>query len=279
MDSPLLKLLGRLRCPFCRGAFSSGGAVLTCAAGHTFDIAREGYVNLTSAPASRLASDTKPMVDARRRILDSGLYDRIAHRLEPAARSVASDRARDLVDLGCGPGYYLGQMISDLGDVRAVGVDLSKDAIRAAARSVPSAAFVVGDVGTEIPVADDAFDLGISVFAPRAVTEWKRLLRPGGTMIVVMAGPRHLTQLIDRYDLLKVGADKHERLLDQLRHERFTIDDVARITYDEGATAEQVLDLILMGPNYWHVARDETLETEAMDLAVDVVLTVATLRT
>lgn len=192
-------LAAGLRCPVCGEALAQAGQALRCARGHSFDLAREGYVNLLPIRKRHAAEpgDGKAMVAARRAFLQAGHYDVFRQALAGFCKTEAAGAGRPLriVDAGCGEGSYdqtIFRALSDEGTPpELIGFDLSKPAVRLAARLVPGAAFAVGG-SFFAPVADGWADVLVNVFSPFAAAEFARMLRPGGLLIYAVPTPRHL---------------------------------------------------------------------------------------
>ena len=177
-----------LRCPVCGGALGIWGRTLRCAKNHSFDMAKEGYVNLLPIQKRHAADpgDGKAMVAARRAFLQSGAYDPFRNALgDLCAR--AGYAAPHIVDAGCGEGSYDRTVLDTLTaagqEAQLIGFDLSKPAVRLAAKLVPQAAFAVGGSFCA-PVADGWADILLNVFSPFAAAEFSRMLRPGGLLLV-----------------------------------------------------------------------------------------------
>ena len=237
-----------LICPHCGESLRRESRTFGCANGHSFDIAREGYVNLASQRAAKKAADTKEMVDARLRFLARGLYDPLIDRL----KELSGDVPGPIVDVGCGPAFYLERLA---GTRAATGIDLSKAALKRAARALPEATFAVADIEEGIPVATAAAGVVLSVFAPRPTDELSRILHPEGRLIVVAAGPDHVHELRDGLGLLTVPTDKETSLKEKLAP-RFEIESLDHLTFPLDLDAEAATDLVAMGPNAWHRTED-----------------------
>lgn len=185
-----------LRCPVCRGALGIWGRTLRCAKNHSFDMAKEGYVNLLPIQKRHAADpgDGKAMVAARRAFLQSGAYDPFRKALGELCAQ-AGYAAPHIVDAGCGEGSYDQTVLETLTaagcEAQLIGFDLSKPAVRLAAKLVPGAAFAVGGSFCA-PVADGWADILLNVFSPFAEKEFSRMLRPGGLLIYAVPTPRHL---------------------------------------------------------------------------------------
>lgn len=185
-----------LRCPVCGGVLAVFGRTMRCAHNHSFDLAREGYVNLLPIRKKHAADpgDGKEMVAARRSFLQAGYYDCFRRALAELCVSLAPPGAH-IVDAGCGEGSYDQTVLDALAragnEARLIGFDLAKPAVRLAAKLVPQALFAVGGSFCA-PVADGWADLLLNVFSPFAAAEFARMLRPGGLLIYAVPTPRHL---------------------------------------------------------------------------------------
>ncbi len=223
-----------------------------CPSGHSFDVAKQGYLNLLAGPPPRNA-DTADMIAARDRFLGSGAYAPIA---QAAARAVVSRSAAGgvVTDAGAGTGYYLSACLDALPDGRGVALDVSVPAARRAARAHPRGAAIVADTWAGMPLATRAADAVLCVFAPRNFAEFARVLRPGGVLVVVTPEPDHLASLRAGYGLLDLEPDKAERLHAQARAAGFEAVVAEALDFTFEATAQQVADLIAMGPNAFHGA-------------------------
>lgn len=189
-------------CPHCRQVLQQtpGGKTLVCENGHSFDRAREGYVNLLPAnrKRSREPGDDPRMIDARRRVHESGAYQRLADALVEQLTSLLVGGA--ILDLGCGEGYYSAAMASALPGARVCGIDISRAAVRLAARRHSVVSFAVASA-YQIPLPDASLDAVVRIFAPSDDAEVIRVLRPGQYYLEISPAPGHLWQLRERlYD-------------------------------------------------------------------------------
>lgn len=191
----LAELLPFLRCPVChdRLAGPAAGSALRCPRGHSFDLARQGYVHL-AVPSGRPRHPGDPtgMVAARATFLASGHYDFI-----PAAlsRAAAAYRPGLIVDTGGGTGYHLARVLDALPGAVGLTVDASRPAVRRAARAHPRAGAVLADTWRGLPLRDAAATVLLNVFAPRNGPELRRILHPDGVLLVVTPTPAHLAEL------------------------------------------------------------------------------------
>ena len=182
-----------VRCPVCGAALAAARPAWRCPAGHSFDVARQGYVNLlpVQQKLSRQPGDSPAQVRARRAFLAEGHYAPLAARVAALA---AAEPAGDVLDAGCGEGYYLSAVGAALPAARRWGVDISREAVRLAAGRDKGAQFLVA-TAAHLPFAGGGFDVVLSLFAVTAAEEFRRVLRPGGRFLQVTAGPDHLLAL------------------------------------------------------------------------------------
>jgi 23S rRNA (guanine745-N1)-methyltransferase len=234
-----------LRCPVCAGGLEQGEGVLRCAAGHSFDIARQGYVNLVPG-----AGDTAAMVEARADFLAAGHYRPIADALAEESQAVGAAGA--VLDLGAGTGYHLARVLNALPDRLGLAIDPSSAALRRAARSHPRAAAVGADAWKPLPLRDGAGALVLSVFAPRNAPEMARVLAPGGSLLAITPTTRHLYELIGPLGLLTVPEDKADRLDAQL-DSGFRLTDRRTVEHAMFLSREEAAQIVRMGPSAWHV--------------------------
>ena len=180
------------RCPHCLQSLTEQAAEFDCRAGHHFDRAKEGYVNLLPGGRlkSRPAGDDESMVRARRRVFDAGLYDPV---MSAVAELVARSPVTNIVDAGCGEGSYLAASTT-LSGATGWGIDISKPAVRLASRRHRDHRYAIAS-SYALPFDDNSFEALINVFSPRDFAEMLRVLAPGGSAVVATPGPRHLTQL------------------------------------------------------------------------------------
>ena len=190
-----------LRCPLCAQPLDRQDTRYLCPRGHSFDRAAAGYVHLL--PANRKHSknpgDDKEMVAARSAFLDKGHYAPLLEALSQAVTESVSHLPHPvLLDSGCGEGYYTQGLFRALEEAghqpRAAGVDLSKFALRRAAKRLPQGEFAVASV-YHLPLADESVDALVNVFSPLAPTEFSRVLRPGGLFCYVVPSARHLWEM------------------------------------------------------------------------------------
>lgn len=246
-------------CPACQQALEHNSDNWRCANGHSYDIGKEGYVNLLLAnqKRSKEPGDNKAMVNARRAFLELGYYQPLADKLIEIAKEQLEKHSGDisLFDAGCGEGYYLNQLNKGLGRTRNIapyGSDISKIAVQKAAKKYPHCQFSVAS-SFHIPLPEESQDAVLQVFAPSSSDEVHRILKIGGFWLQVNPAAGHLKQLKQAiYD----SPEEHKLLSEvpagfSLQHEQ-TLSFGMALT-DEGSR----LNLLMMTPYYWTATKDK----------------------
>ncbi|GAA1982512.1 putative RNA methyltransferase [Kitasatospora viridis] len=248
-----------LTCPHCALglALEATGRTLRCPAGHAFDVARQGYVSLLPAGGNPGTGDTADMVAARADFLAAGHYAPIADALAGAA--AAEPGARLVADLGAGTGHYLAGVLDALPEAAGAALDLSKFALRRAAKAHPRAGAVVCDAWRPLPLADGCADLVLNVFAPRNGPEIQRVLRPGGRLLVVSPTTRHLRELVGTLGLLAVDEEKDRRIEEKLGP-WLTAEGRQEVEFELRLGHRDAAAVVGMGPNAWHTDPDALAE-------------------
>lgn len=256
-----------LLCPVCRTSlgFSDGGnRTLVCAAGHSFDAARQGYFNFLVGKGTVFEADAADMVAARFDFLSAGHYrplaEAVADSAAPALSGRPNGRPARILDAGTGTGHYLRAVLDralpDGTPVEAIGLDISKFALRRAAKLNPEAVNLAADVWQPLPVADQAVDAVMVVFAPRNAAEFARVLRPGGRLIVVTPRPGHLGEVAGQTGMLEIEPAKDERLAASLG-ERFVLLTARDLDLRLELSPVDAARLALMGPAGHHLDRGD----------------------
>lgn len=252
-----------LRCPTCAEPLAPGERAWACPRGHSFDRARQGYVNLLRPTRAR--GDSAGMLRARRRFLEAGWYAPLAEAVaaelgawlrEAGARLPEASRA--LVECGCGEGYYLSQLASALapelsaGGWRLYGFDLARDAVRMAAGrryAGGGATLFVGNTWDQLPFADASVGVALVIFAPRNPPELARVVAPGGLLLIVTPAPSHLTEARAALPwLLAPEPEKSARLRTALEP-AFSLSSERAVSFPLALDGEALADLAEMTPH------------------------------
>ncbi|MEU1733406.1 putative RNA methyltransferase [Streptosporangium sp. NPDC020145] len=236
-----------LVCPVCGGDLALDERAVRCDTGHTFDVARQGYVSLLTGSRAPGTADSADMVAARDAFLGAGHFAPLAEAVAGACRTDAGV----VVDAGAGTGHYLARALDRLPGAVGVALDVSKHALRRAARAHPRLGAVVADVWRPLPLRSGSAEVLLNVFAPRNGPEFARVLAPDGTLVVVTPTSRHLEPLVERLGLLSVDQDKERRVADSLG-DRFV--EAGRSLHEFGmALGRDAVEAVVgMGPSAWH---------------------------
>ena len=229
---------------------------LRCAKGHSFDVAKEGYVHLLGADRmhTRAPGDSKEMVAARRAFLAGGYYAPFAQALcALLEQELAGHRTPLVLDAGCGDGYYTAAAARALPQASIAAFDVSKPAVRAAAVETRGLANVQCAVAGSfaIPILSETADAVCNIFSPAAPVEFARVLRRGGALIYAVPGPRHL------FGLKEVLYDTpYENPLQDTAYAGFALEKRVPVRTVFTLRGEAIRQLFAMTPYYWKTPRE-----------------------
>jgi len=276
------------QCPKCQHPLTERDRNLCCDNGHSYDRARQGYIHLLLANQknSRNPGDNEEMIAARKRFLRAGFYAPLVDEVFAMVKAyLSSQDTVQILDLGCGEGYYLESLsekllsLESIGRLDCCGVDVSKEAIRKAASSAKQKVhsntvhekkwrFDYGVASNHhLPVMENSVDIALNVFAPIAVREIQRVLKNTGMFVRVQPAERHLYQLKEvvygEVKLHTLADVEPELLLLARKNLHFTLDLIQ---------PDSIADLLAMTPLNWHGQRDaksELIEKGKLTLEVD----------
>jgi 23S rRNA (guanine745-N1)-methyltransferase len=243
----------------------------TCRDEHSFDVARDGYVNLLVAGQrrSREPGDSREMISARRRFLSTGAFDQLSDVL---AELVRREAPTTVLDVGCGEGQHTRRLVAPT----VLGIDVAKPAVALAARAHREGSYAVASA-SDVPLEPAAADVAVSVFGPLFPGELARVVRPGGTVVVAHPGPTHLESL----RALVYAEPRPHEVKEPLRSgtEWFEQVESTSLTFPiDVLDVERLYDLFAMTPYRWHApldirARLEAASADGFRTAADVQLT------
>ena len=245
-------------CPVCRSELDQQPKVWSCINRHSFDVAREGYVNLLLAQQKNSPSpgDSAESLQARRAFLEAGHYAPLRETLRSLVQGFGSQR---ILDLGCGEGYYTSAFARAGNEV--VGLDIAKPAIQLAAKRYREITWLVGS-GASLPFADRSLDLIANLFTQLHVSELVRVLAPGGRIVIVTPGPEHLWSL--RAGLFEtVQAHEPDKFLGEF-DEGFTLEHRSDIACKLELDQPALHRLLAMTPYVWKARPEKRAELEAL---------------
>lgn len=190
-------------CPICKEKLIKEGRTYKCSKNHSFDLSKSGHVNLLldNQKHSKMPGDDKDMVLSRKHFLEKNYYKGISDKLnEIILKNIPenSDKKINILDIGCGEGYYTGNLKNflDKNNIQneIIGIDISKEAVISASKSHKGINWIVASA-TNIPVCNESLDFIICMFAKIIPEEKMRTLKKGGKLIIVSTGENHLLQM------------------------------------------------------------------------------------
>lgn len=240
-------------CPLCHAPLTRSGNSYCCPQRHQFDMAKEGYVNLLPVQhkRSRDPGDSAEMMQARRAFLDAGHYQPLR---DAICAKLGGIKPAHLLDIGCGEGYYTHAFAEIAG--HTWGLDVAKNAIRAGAKRYANVDFCVAS-SQRLPFEANSMDVVVRIYAPCNPEELARVVKPGGWVITVTPGPRHLVELKGLiYDEVQLHAPHSETL------PGFTLQTHDALTYPMQLSGTEAVTLLQMTPFAWRAKPDvwETLK-------------------
>ena len=252
--------MSTLICPFCQKPLSdSGTKSYICEQNHSFDISKEGYINLlpVNKKKSKSPGDNEMMISARRMFLESGYYDTLIESLVSLIANEFSFENNEfsVLDSGCGEGYYSEKVFNNIPNLSAkvFGTDISKFAIKSAAKKYKNNFYFVSSV-YNLPIADNSIDVVLSIFAPIHPEEFYRVLSNKGYVIVVSPAENHLKELAELiYDNFRPHENNTTVEMPTLFEKHLS----KRTTFEiEIKDSETLLALLKMTPYYWNTSKE-----------------------
>jgi 23S rRNA (guanine745-N1)-methyltransferase len=271
-----------LQCPVCRDLLLLSADGYQCSRMHTFDAARQGYVNflLSHKKHSKEPGDSPEMIMSRRRFLNLGFYDKISEGINQAVVDALPDTERGsafmVLDAGCGEGFYLKRLkerlsarFGDSNPVEYYGVDISKFAVRQATQRDKAINWFVASIA-DLPFVPASFDIVLNVFSPANSPEFSKILKKTGKLVLVSPGPRHLNGL--REIIYPVAREHTQPEMVEQARELFALSACTRINYPiELKTKAEIMDLLAMTPYFWNIGLNTKSKVAALDrLAMEV---------
>lgn len=253
-------------CPVCGNPLNGEKKAFRCPLGHSFDTAKEGYVNLlTGSRSGALTGDSAEMAKSRRSFLSKGYFDVLAKELCKIAREYdVSDGT--MLDICCGEGHYSSYVKSKLRTPEILGFDLSREMIKRAAKQNKEVGYAVANM-TAVPVADNSVDCAFHLFAPFYSDEFKRILSKNGILISVTAGEKHLYELKELlYETVYVNETKEPSNGTMRLIRSYELNDRITLKSSEDADA-----LFRMTPYYYHTPADglsRLAETQRLEVGL-----------
>lgn len=232
---------------------------LVSTTGHSYDVAKQGYVTLASGAGLNHEGDSPEMVASREAFLSRGHFapfvETVTERVLDALShgSLVDDAQPTILEVGAGTGYYLSHTLDAVENSRGVGVDIAVPAAKHLAKSHPRVGAVVADVWTGLPLQDASVDVITVIFAPRNPAEFARVLRDEGEVIVLTPQQGHLDELREPLGILGVEDGKVDRLLEQSRGHLEQVGEGELIEFPMRLDREAIAAQVGMSPSARHI--------------------------
>lgn len=253
-------------CPICQESMSVvEQGRLVCSSNHSFDIAKQGYVNMLTHGA--ISKYSKDLFESRKAVIDSGIYDLIEEKIRELIAS-----AETVLDTGCGEGSHLARIMEDKkGNSIGIGIDIAKEGILAASRHYPEQIWCVGDLAKS-PFAKSSFDAILNILSPANYEEFKRLLTENGCVVKVVPQSGYLHELRSQlYADSTKESYSNEQIVARFK-ESFADVSVERITYSVPLATELLPALLEMTPMGWHKKEGVNIQLTEITIDVDVLV-------
>lgn len=265
------------QCPLCFTPLNLINNSYRCAENHQFDCAKEGYVNLLPVQHKRSKDpgDSAEMMQARRQFLDAGHYHPMREKVAEKITQFIPSACANLLDIGCGEGYYTDYFAQELAKrfnpYTVFGLDVSKAAIRYAAKRYKTVNFCVG-TSHRLPFSNHSFGGIVRIYAPCKAEELSRVLVSNGVLITVTPAAEHLQELKALiYDEVKLHPTKDEDL------PNFTLIDSSQLNYKMALTGQEAYELLMMTPFAWRASeqvKQNLQQAEVNDYTADFLIRV-----
>ena len=252
-----------LICPICGQGLQKFDREYRCENRHSFDIARQGYVNLLTVQQKKSLhpGDTREQVASRRTFLEGGFYESIARTLCDTARELGA--SGPILDVGCGEGYYSAALAQAL-DAELTGLDISKEAVRFAAAKYKNARWLCA-TAAHLPVADGSVGTLTSLFALTMPEEFNRVLGPEGLYFQVLAAQDHLLALKSI-----IYPELHLKEKDSVPEiPGFQLVKTLPIRFTFTAEGAQVQNLLSMTPHVYRISKEGAARLAATEMLTD----------
>ncbi|EHZ6871859.1 23S rRNA (guanine(745)-N(1))-methyltransferase [Providencia hangzhouensis] len=265
------------QCPLCFTPLNFMHNSYRCAENHQFDCAKEGYVNLLPVQHKRSKDpgDNAEMMQARRQFLDAGHYHPMREKVAEKIIQFIPSSNTSLLDIGCGEGYYTDYFSRELAKhfekYTVLGLDVSKVAVRYAAKRYKSVRFCVG-TSHRLPFSNNSLGGVVRIYAPCKAQELSRVLVSKGMLITVTPAAEHLQELKALiYDEVKLHPTKDEDL------PNFSLIDSCQLNYKMALTGQEAYELLMMTPFAWRASeqvKENLQQAEVKEYTADFLIRV-----
>ena len=252
------------RCPLCRQLLLHTERRYLCESNHSFDIAKQNYVNLlpVARKKSKAPGDNAAMIASRSRFLSAGYYEHLSQALAATYTEIIEpgNKAFQMLDVGCGDGHYIACLREDIAsqkNICAHGIDISKEAVRTAAKKATYEKLAVSSA-FDLPYPDQSFDNLLSIFAPLDANECARVTKTRGTLVTVNPGEAHLQEIAEAIYPARKKPSSLNPKLEQSQY--WALMKTSKITRAVTISQEHISDLLAMTPFHYKLC-DTTRKT------------------
>ena len=239
---------------------------LVSESGHSYDVARQGYVTLAGGAGLRYSGDDAQMIADRETFLSGGHFAPFVEAVTEHVQDVVdqaglSDDAQPVVcEIGAGTGYYLSHTLDSVAGSRGIGIDVSVHAAKRLAKCHPRVGAVISDAWARLPIADNSVDAITVIFAPRNAAEFARILKPKGQVIVLTADTGHLAELREPLGIIDVEAGKVDRMIEQAAGHLKPVGESDLVEFEMMLDQKSIASQIGMSPSARHIKPEALAE-------------------
>ena len=232
---------------------------LVSESGHSYDVARQGYVTLAGGAGLRYSGDDADMIGARETFLTGGHFAPFVESIADAvhdvldAGGVSDDTKPVICEIGAGTGYYLSHTLDAVAGARGIGIDVSVHAAKHLAKCHPRLGAVVADAWARLPIQSDSVDAITVIFAPRNAAEFARILKPEGQVIVLTADTGHLAELREPLGIIDVEEGKVDRMIEQAAGHLQPVGESQLVEFPMMLDQKSIASQIGMSPSARHI--------------------------
>lgn len=248
------KYVEAFRCPHCKGSIKVVDMKsLICSNNHTFDFAKQGYVNLMTRSSN--TQYNKELFEARQKvIMESNLYELLHEKIVKVVAEYMDthDFSTMILDAGCGEGSHLQSILDKSAgrEITGVGLDISKEGIVMAAKKYKEPIWIVGDLANS-PLENQSFQVILNILSPSNYQEFKRVLVPNGLVIKVVPRSNYLKELREvLFENTTKKVYKNERTV-ELFKKHFYLKDMFHLSYSKELDKMELENLVRMSPLSW----------------------------
>ncbi|MBY0790831.1 methyltransferase domain-containing protein [Corynebacterium pseudokroppenstedtii] len=264
----LSDVLDVLSDPIDGSSLHDGGnlATLVSDTGHSYDVARQGYVSLVGGRGLRYKGDDASMIQAREKFLASGHFGPFVEAVTGNVQDVLDDAGVGdhehpvVMEVGAGTGYYLAHTLDAVPGSRGIGIDVSVPAAKRIAGCHPRVGAVIADAWSRLPVKDKSIDTITVVFAPRNAEEFARVLTDEGQVVVLTAAPGHLVELREPLGIIDVEKNKVHRMIQQASGHLTPDGEPEEVEFEMNLGRDAIEAQVGMSPSARHIRPEDLKE-------------------